>query len=138
MYLEKLLHRFITSYGDGFPGLEHSPEEFGSGIIVSIKILKYIIDIILHGKTLYELCGLSMYLFGAFINSCTSFLVHRYYHGEKNKKQAESNQPPMTDNDQLEYLIVEPNTIPPSAPLQQYNTGIYPQLDAKHVTSYSD
>nr|QMP82321.1 glycoprotein [Coleopteran chu-related virus OKIAV151] len=47
------------------------------GLFMTLRILKWIIDTIIHGRALYELYGFSVALVGAIWDSLTMFLIHR-------------------------------------------------------------
>lgn len=47
------------------------------GIIVLIKLVKWFLDVIINGRILYEIYGISMELIGALLNSVTTYLIHK-------------------------------------------------------------
>lgn len=47
------------------------------GVIVFVRIIKWCLDTLIHGKALYELYGCSVFIIGAIWDSLTLFLLHR-------------------------------------------------------------
>lgn len=119
---------FFITFGSFFSGI--------MGIVIVFKILKWVIDTIIHAKTLHELYGFSLVILGAIWDSVTLFLIHRKgtksspFEGPINKQDIKNCQ----EGQEMEILDNSPdsshNVV--SAPLLKEKTNetmrIYPDL----------
>nr|QPL15382.1 glycoprotein [Hymenopteran chu-related virus OKIAV146] len=111
------------------------------GLIIIIKIIKAIIDTVVHGYALHSAYGWSIYLIGAIWDSITNLLLHlsKKNNNDNNNKHYQA----VPELELQELQITPPNTTQsevhaePSAPkeldIRQTNKQIYPNLQNSHT-----
>ncbi|AJG39068.1 glycoprotein [Wuchang Cockroach Virus 3] len=70
------------------------------GVIMVFRLIKFLLDSIVHGKALYEIYGLSIYLVGAIWDSVTTYLIHRRYSKASYKSETDHQ-----DNSDLDKVV---------------------------------
>nr|QPL15388.1 glycoprotein [Neuropteran chu-related virus OKIAV150] len=96
------------------------------GVLLILRIIKWLIDTIIHGTALYELYGMSVWLLGSIWDSLTVCLIHR-----ATQKSTSVNGKNINSDDDLilkELITCKPeNSIEsPSAPI--HNGSLYPKI----------
>lgn len=90
------------------------------GCLVVVKLVKWVIDIILQGKILYDLYGVSIVIIGAVWNSLTTYLVHRKQSMDNGRSRAGPTTVKVSPDTQTEDISKAPKGIariyPPANP----------------------
>lgn len=85
------------------------------GIFMIIRLVKLIIDMIIHGYALHMVYGCSLHLFGALWSSLANLLLHLAHEPEK-KKETKNHCEPVTDGEPTAPPEIITQQPPPSKP----------------------
>lgn len=101
------------------------------GLFMILKLFKFLIDTVIHGKAIYDLYGLSLFLVGSIWDSVTTYILHRRHYKTETAKTKET----PTDQE-LTELVVDNNKTEPVSSITP--TAPYPQPGQTVVTLTDD
>jgi hypothetical protein len=94
------------------------------GIIILGRLVKLLIDTIIHGYALYSLYGFSIHMLGAIWNSVTQLLI---YLGQKDKERMENEKNEETEKS-LEIKTIDENKDESKLASEEETRKLYPHL----------